>query len=182
MLIGITPVIIFYNAGAVAALAVYNDDTTTNFSWQRTLISIVTNPLVVACLAGGIVQIAHFELPTMIERTCNVVGESAFPLALLGIGGQLATISVAGRWSLAALSSAIKCVLCPLICWVIGSLVGLEGFSLQVIIIMSAMPTAVSSYVLADQMRGDGDLAASAVVVCTAFSLFSLSVVLLLTQ
>lgn len=181
MLVAIVPVIIFYNAGAVAALAIYQDHPDSKFSWSRTILTIVTNPLIVACAAGGVIQTSEFELPVVIERTCIIVGAAAFPLALLGIGSQLATITVANQWSLTIISTAIKSIACPLIGWAIGYSVGLEGFELQVILMMCAVPTAVSSYVLTDQMKGDGELAASAVVVCTAFSLISLSAVLFLT-
>jgi predicted permease len=181
MLVAIVPVVIFYNAGAVAALAIYQDHPNEKFSWSRTTVSILTNPLIVACAVGGIIQANQFELPVPMERTCIIVGAAAFPLALLGIGSQLATISVANQWLLACISTVIKCILCPLIALAIGCSVGLEGLELQLILLMSAMPTAVSSYVLTDQMKGDSDLAASAVVVCTAFSLVSLSVILLLT-
>ena len=181
MLVAIAPVIIFYNAGAVAALAIYRNSPDAKFSWVKTLLSILTNPLIVACFAGAIIQASQFQLPTVVERTCIIVGSAAFPLALLGIGSQLATITVANEWSLAFVSTAIKCIVCPLIGWAIGSSIGLAGRELQAILMMCAVPTAVSSYVLADQMEGDGNLAASAVVVCTAFSLVSLSVVLWLT-
>ncbi len=181
MLVAIVPVVIFYNAGAVAALAIYQDHPDSKFSWSRTIGTIVTNPLIVACVAGGFIQVSSVDLPIVIERTCIIVGAAAFPLALLGIGSQLATIAVANQWSLAMTSTSIKCIACPLIGWAIGYSVGLEGRELQVILMMCAVPTAVSSYVLTDQMKGDGDLAASAVVVCTAFSLVSLSVVLWLT-
>ena len=181
MLVAVAPVIIFYNAGAVAALAIYRDSPDAKFSWLKTLLNILTNPLILACAAGAFIQASSFELPTVVERTCTIVGSAAFPLALLGIGSQLATITVANEWSLAFISTAIKCIVCPLIGWAIGSSIGLAGRELQAILMMCAVPTAVSSYVLTDQMKGDGDLAASAVVVCTAFSLFSLSIVLWLT-
>lgn len=181
MWVAIVPVIIFYNAAAVTTLAVYQDDADATFSWQRMILDIVSNPLILACAGGAFIQASELELPVVIERTCKIVGSAAFPLALLGIGSQLATISVANQWSLAFVSTMIKCILCPLIGWVVGSAIGLEGAELQLILMMCAVPTAVSSYVLADQMKGDSDLAAGAVVVCTAFSLFSLSVVLWLT-
>lgn len=181
MLVAIVPVIIFYNAAAVATLAVYQDHPDAEFSWKRMFVDIVTNPLILACVAGAILQTNELELPVVIDRTCKIVGSAAFPLALLGIGSQLASISVAKQWSLAFVSTLIKCILCPLIGWVVGYAIGLEGAELQLILMMCAVPTAVSSYVLTDQMKGDSDLAAGAVVVCTAFSLFSLSVVLWLT-
>jgi len=182
MLVAIVPVIIFYNAAAVATLAVYQDHSERTFSWKRMMLDIVTNPLILACVGGAIIQANDdFELPVVIERTCKIVGSAAFPLALLGIGSQLATISVAKQWSLAFVSTLIKCIVSPLIGWAIGYAVGLQGAELQLILMMCAVPTAVSSYVLTDQMKGDSDLAAGAVVVCTAFSLLSLSVVLWLT-
>lgn len=181
MLVAIVPVIIFYNAAAVATLAVYQDHPDAKFSWKRMAVDIVSNPLILACVGGALIQSSELALPVVIERACKIVGSAAFPLALLGIGSQLATIKVAHQWSLAFVSTAIKCILCPLIGWAIGLAVGLEGSELQLILMMCAVPTAVSSYVLTDQMKGDSDLAAGAVVVCTGFSLFSLSAVLWLT-
>jgi len=181
MLVAMVPVIIFYNVAAVATLAIYQDHPDAKFSWKRMVRDLATNPLILACVVGAFVQASEFELPVVIERTCKIVGSAAFPLALLGIGSQLATISVSEKWSLSFVSSAIKCILCPLIGWLVGRAVGLEGAELQLILVMCAVPTAVSSYVLADQMKGDSDLAAGAVVVCTAFSLLSLSAVLWLT-
>jgi predicted permease len=58
---------------------------------------------------------------------------------------------------------------------------GLEGNELRVILILCAMPPAVSGYVLVDQMKGDSDLAAGTVVVGTAFCLLPLVVLLGLT-
>ena len=122
-----------------------------------------------------------WHLPKAVVRTCEVVGASAFPMALLGIGSQLVSISVKGQWSLALLPTAIKCIICPLLGWVLGRLLGLTGIELQVTMILCAVPTAVSSYVLAEQMDSDADLAASSVVICTGFSLLTFGVLLSLT-
>ncbi len=119
-----------------------------------------------------------WRLPTAVVRTCEVIGASAFPMALLGIGSQLVSISVKGKWSRALLPTMIKCVVCPLMGWILGRLIGLTGIELFVTVILCAAPTAVSSYVLAEQMDSDADLAASSVVICTAFSLFTLSILL----
>ena len=75
-----------------------------------------------------------------------------------------------------------KCVVCPLICLGIGPLFGLGGAALQVTVILCAMPTAVSSYVLTEQMNGNADLAAGSVVVTTVISLPALAALIWLTQ
>ena len=181
VLVALAPVVIFYNVASVAALAFYNHQTETAFSWAKVFRNIVFNPLLIACVAGLSVQMIGWKIPTALVRTCEVVGASAFPMALLGIGSQLASIAVSGQWSDSLLATGLKCILCPLIGWLVASWLGLVGVELQVILLLCAMPTAVSSYVLADQMHGDADLAASAVVIGTAFSLVTLSILLALT-
>ena len=52
------------------------------------------------------------------------------------------------------------------------------GAERQVLVILAAMPTAVSSFVLAEQMNSDADLAASSVVVSTAASMLTLTALL----
>jgi predicted permease len=178
VLLTIAPVVIFYNAASVAALAIYNEQSERNFSWKTVGFNFIFNPLLIACVLGLAVQKIGWEIPTALGRTCEVLGASAFPLALLGIGSQLASISVAGHIGESLLASFFKCVFCPMVGWLVGRWAGLSGIDLQVILILCAVPTAVSSYVLADQMKGDGALAASSVVIGTAVSLFTLSVLL----
>jgi len=181
VLLAMAPVVLFFNVGSVVALAVYNQKTESKLSYRKLAGAIAKNPLIWACVGGALFQAMAWPLPTAVVRTCEVVGASAFPMALLGIGSQLISISVKGRWSRALLPTVIKCIICPLLGWVLGRLLGLTGIELQVTVILCAAPTAVSSYVLAEQMDGDADLAASSVVICTAFSLLTLSVLLSLT-
>lgn len=178
VLIALMPVAIFYNTASVAALAVYNEKTDTDFSWSSILTNVATNPLLLACLLGLAVQLSHWEIPVVIARTCEVIGKSAFPMALIGIGSQLASISVKGQWNASLLTTALKNVFCPIVGYLIGKSLGLAGTELLVILILCAVPTAVSSYVLSEQMKGDADLAASSVVIGTACSLITLSVLL----
>ncbi|MFT5299675.1 MAG: putative permease [Mariniblastus sp.] len=180
VLVALSPVVIFYNTASVAVLAVYNEQTEARFSWRSIGYNMITNPLLLACLAGISVQLLGWRIPIAIERTCEVLGASAFPMALVGIGSQLASISVRGHWGSSLLATALKNVFCPLVGWLIGRAMGLEGIELTVILILCAVPTAVSSCVLAEQMRSDPDLAASSLVIATACSLITLSILLAL--
>ena len=179
VLISLAPVIIFFNVASVAILAIYNEDSESNFSWARVLWNVVSNPILLACLAGLFAQNLEWQVPPTIDRTCQIIGASAFPMALIGIGSQLATISITSQFRLPIGSTLIKCIVCPAACWLIATLIGLSGAERQVLVILAAMPTAVSSYVLAEQMNSDADLAASSVVVSTAASMLTLTVLLL---
>ena len=178
VLLTLPPVVIFYNAAAVAILALYNQSASETFSWKIVLRNIALNPLLMACVGGMLIQKSGFPMPTVIERTCMMVGAAAFPLALVGIGSQMATLKVSQRWLEPMLTSIFKSVLCPVLGWLLGIAWGLEKSELQMFLILCAVPTAVSGFVLADQMRADADLAASAVVLGTAFSFVPLSILL----
>ena len=180
VLIALPPVVIFYNIASVTVLSIYSDSTEKLMSWRKVIFNIVTNPLLIACLTGLIVQRTGLTIPTAFGRTCDVIGASAFSIALIGIGSQLASISVAGRWTESLISSLVKNVACPITGWLIGTSIGLSGTELLVIMIMCATPTAVSSYILADQIGGEADLAASTVVVGTACSFVTLSILLMI--
>ena len=179
VLISLAPVIIFFNIASVGLLAIYNRDTESNFSWARVVRNIVSNPILLACLAGLIAQKVAWQVPPAIDRTCKIVGDAAFAMALIGIGSQLATIKIGSQIRLPLGSTVIKCIACPIACWAIATLIGLGGPERQVLVILAAMPTAVSSYVLAEQMNSDADLAASSVVVSTAASMLTLTALLL---
>jgi len=197
-LLGIAPIIIVYNLVSVPALAIFNEESESSFSWPKVGTNVVLNPILLASIFGVVFQVAGWKIPTAVFRTCQIVGASAFPLALLGIGSQLVAmatipktestkspgvsgVSITGKLRDPFLSAIVKCIFCPLVGWATGTMLGLAGRELQVILILCAVPTAISSYVLADQMKGDGDLAASTVVFSTAFSLLTLSVLLAVT-
>ena len=181
VLLTMTPVVLFYNVGSVVALAAYNENTEKHFSYRHMFINLLNNPIIWACIAGAAFQYFQWPVPTPVLHICEIIGASAFAIALIGIGSQLISIPASNAFQGTILPTVIKCVVCPAICWIVGKSVGLTGVELQATLILSACPTAVSSFVLADQMNGDADLAATSVVVCTAVSFLTLSVILLIT-
>ena len=74
----------------------------------------------------------------------------------------------------------IKTVLGPLVGWLVGTLGGLAGFELKVLLILLACPTAIVSYTMALELKGDGDLAAGGIVASVFTSLVSLALIVAL--
>lgn len=176
--VSLAPIVIFYNLAAVFVLGIYGTDSAKQARWKETLANIVFNPILLACLLGWLGQVNSWSMPMSLQRTLEVTGASAFPLALLGIGSQLATLRLTKNGPPVLVAAVLKCAVCPMIGWVIGWSLGMRGPELLVTAILCGVPTAVSSYVLADQMKGDRDLAASTVLMSTVFSLLTLSVLL----
>jgi predicted permease len=180
IVLAMTFVIIVYSILCVTVLVFFNREEGAKLNAREFWTNVLKNPLAIGCISGVIVNQLGIPLPLILSRTCEALSPAAFPMALLGIGSQLAATRVRSHVNWAIIASIVKTVISPLIGYAVGRFVGLSGIELTVAVLFCAMPTAVSSYILAEQMDVDPDLAASAVVICTVLSFFSLSAILLI--
>ncbi len=175
-ILAFAPIVPIYNITAVVVLLAGRGKASI-----RTILhmcfQIVTNPLLLACVWGAGFSLMGFKLPLAAAHTLQVVGQFALPMALLCIGGVLVSTNVKGRMIPSILAAIIKVGVGPAVGFMVGHLLGAAPREIAVALILLACPTAVASYVLADQLGGDGALAAGAVVVSTILSIISLSVV-----
>ncbi len=114
-----------------------------------------------------------FELDTGIQR----LGAAAIPIALILLGMQLSTT----RFHLGkreTLAIAVRLLIAPLIAYGVGRSLQMEQLSLQVLVLQSAMPTAVNSLVIVSEFGGDIDFIARAIVGSTIISFATLPLVL----
>lgn len=142
--------------------------------------NILTNPLIIACVAGCLFSYFAIPIPLFIDRTLFALGEVAVPVALLCIGGSLAAANVKDHLSPVLLAAIIKTAGALVIAFFIGKIFGITGVDLRILILFSTCPTATASYIMARQMNADEVTAAGAVVVSTILSAFSLAAALLL--
>ena len=138
---------------------------------------ISSNPLLLSCLFGILYSAFMPALPLVVMRTLSAIGQMALPLALLGVGAAMVQRKIAGHFRLALISSLIQTVFSPVVVYVVSIFVALTTNELRIAMILAACPTAVSSYVMADQLGCDSKLAASIIVVSTVLSFVSLTIV-----
>lgn len=144
-----------------------------------TLRALVSNPLILACLAGLLYSRSLGAFPVFLDHLLGLAASLTLPLALLSIGGALSLSHVRGHLPQALAAAAFKLVLLPAVGYGLLRAFGVAGLPLQVAMIFFALPTSTAIYVLSSQLKSDTLLASAAVVVSTAGSLASLSVVLL---
>jgi len=171
------PTVVLYNVLGVAVLIAAQQRLDATLPW-RMLKSLAMNPLLIACVIGLGLWYFAVPLPTAGRTTLELIGKPAAPLALISLGGVLASYPVGRRLKTAALAATLKCGLTPVATWGIGVGLGLPPGDLRVVLIFAACPTAVASYVLATQLKGDPALAAATIVLSTLVSVVSLGVVL----
>jgi len=150
-----------YNALAVVTFEMYRS---AKFSIKKILIGISTNPIIIGTIIALIVKFANFTLPYFLDRTVTDLSKVTTPMALVILGGFF-DFSATKRWlKYSLLASLSKLVLIPAILVPVAMLFGFRGVSLATLFIMFGAPLAVSSFTMAIEMEGNGELACQIVV------------------
>ena len=169
LLLGI--VVPIFNVLAVVTLETFRGGKP---SVKKMLKGIITNPLIIASVLGVLLYFLQLPLPYAVEKTVTDLGRVATPLALVALGGEFRFSKVKGDLKQLIISVMGKLVLGPLVMVAIGIMLGFRNETLVPIVLMFGAPTAVSSYTMAQQMGGDGDLAGEIVVFTTGASIITI--------
>lgn len=140
----------------------------------RLLLSIAKNPLIIASVIGILYSLSGWELPSIIQDPIYDVAGIATPLALITIGGQFNFQSARENRLCISVATFVKLVAVPLVFVTISVLLGFRGADLAGLFVFFAAPTAVSSYIMAQDMNSDGELAGQLVIFTTLFSALSI--------
>lgn len=184
------PLVPVYNVMAVLVLILGNRHSQVNPSSALGR-SLVTNPLLLACLVGLSWSNTKLPLPLWLNNVCQGIGQMALPLALIGIGVSLTTstvVSQSGRGNLRSepqqltlplLAAVIKVIAAPILGVLVIHWLGLSAPESTIALLYLACPTAVVSYIMAEQLGGDETLTSQAIVCSTLISAGVLALVLL---
>lgn len=148
----------------------------------RMVKSIVTNPLIIGCLIGALLNFSGIGLPPIVKPSLKILANASLAIGLLAIGAGLDFASFKRAAAPTLASSFLKLGAMPALAWGFGLLLGLDLFPLTVTILYAALPTAPNSYILARQLGGDAPLAGSVITVTTILAAATLSIVMLMTN
>ena len=176
--VALGPAIIFYNFSSIVILLAHGEKQHKGAAAVGVFIKqLLLNPMVIACIAGQLVNSAGITLPLMFTSTFAALGQSALPLALLCNGASLTFEKAPAVASPTLIASLIKVFALPAIGFLLGRLWGVSGTEMEILLIYLACPTASASYILADMFGSDAQLAGRIIVVSTLLSAISLSLI-----
>ncbi len=163
-----------YNVLAIIALTVPVKEEK-HLGIKQTLIEIITNPLILATIAAIPFSYFNIELPQFLTMTVNSLAAITLPLALLGIGGSLNFESIKKDSKLAIAATVLKIVIIPAAITYLAVYLGFSGEDLGVIFVLFATPSAIVSFVMAEAMGCNSELAGNIIVMTTLGSIFTIS-------
>jgi hypothetical protein len=142
--------------------------------------ALLTNPLIIACLAG----IAYWKMiggfPVFVDNTFRLTSYVTLPLALLSIGGALTLSGIKNHFKLSLVACVFKLIILPLAGFILLKLFDTGGISFKVGMIYFTLPTSTALYILSAQLSSDTQLASAAIALSTILSFFSLSLALIM--
>ncbi|UCJ16682.1 AEC family transporter [Pseudomonas sp. MM211] len=124
------------------------------------LLPIIRNPLILACLAGALLNLSGLGLPGGSDRLLSLLAAASLPLGLLCVGAALKPEQLGGEVPALAWNSLLRLLLMPLLAFAVAYGLQLPAMESTVLVLFFALPTAPTSYVLTRQLGGDGNLMA----------------------
>ncbi len=167
----IAVIIPMFNILSVVALEIFRGG---KIRPGKILKGVVTNPLIIATVIALLVLFSNLRLPTLLEDLIADIGGIATLLALFLLGASFTFTEAHGRIRQLVTGVLGKLVVIPLVFLTASVLAGFRDAELVVLLALFGSPTAVSSFVMAQQMDGDSELAGQMVVWGSLLSVFTM--------
>ncbi len=144
------------------------------------LLPIIKNPLILACVAGALVNLSGLGLPGGTDRLLSLLAAASLPLGLLCVGAALKPRELGGEIPALGWNSAARLLVVPLLAYGVALVLGLPAMETTILVLFFALPTAPTAYVLTRQLGGDSHLMAGIITLQTLLAAASLPLVLTL--
>ncbi len=146
---------------------------------QKALLGVATNPLILACLLGALLNFSGVGTPSLAAPLVDILGRAALPVGLLAVGAglDLAAARQAGR--LVAAIAAVKLVALPAVTFLACKVLAVGGLAATVSVMYASLPGSASAYVMSRQMGGDAKLMAGIITATTLAAILAMPTAIL---
>jgi predicted permease len=148
---------------------------------QSTIDSIKTVfkvPTTYAAILGVTVSAISINIPSWLLKSTDILGDAAIPAMLIILGIHIGSKIRITKLKPVIAAGLVRLLISPLIAYGITLLLPLTLLETKILILVSAMPTAVFTIILATEYGGDPELSSNIVIGSTVFSLLTVTVLL----
>lgn len=163
----ISVIIPMFNVLAVVLFESYRQN---NVDVKKLTKGILMNPLIIASVLGLLTVFSGIRFGSVIEDALKNISQMATPMSLILLGATITLDGVKKYWRYTAACAVGRLLVIPAIFLTGAVLLGYRGAGLVALMVMFGSPTSVSSFPMATQMGGNGELAGQIVAVTTVFS------------
>ncbi len=149
---------------------------------RQTLRTILTLPVIYIIPIAFLMKGLHIPIPEPVYAPINYVSDAFIATALLTLGVQLGSM----RWTFnltdVMLSNVLRLCVGPAVGFLIVLLMGIEGVMAQALVLSCAVPTSLSSVLIAVEYDNEPEFSSQAVFSSTIFSIFTVTLVIYLMK
>ncbi|GAB2877099.1 AEC family transporter [Microbulbifer echini] len=169
-----------FNVIAVVLFVLYNKET--KFGWRILFWELVKNPLILGVFAAIVCRMLAIRLPEVLHDTIQYLASVSLPLGLICVGASMKMRTLMRSSPTALVASLLKLVVAPMVCLLIGLVLGMSPEYLGYLMLMAGSPCAISAFVMAHAMGGNSQLTANIVGLSTLLSVVTASIGLALLK
>ncbi len=133
------------------------------------------HPVPLPIIAGLLFAQTGLVFPAWLDQGMRWVGNAFGPLALLLVGFALAASSVGKQLRQALVLCGIKNLVMPLLCIVLGTLLGMRGVPFAVLVVTAALPIGANVFLFSQRYGVAQELVTASVALSTVLSLVSVT-------
>ncbi len=136
--------------------------------------AVLQSPIMIAMVAGLTLSALEVRIPRLVDVPLEMLGRSAIPLVLFGMGARFASVPVTAVP--AGLAGAVLRPLGGLAAWlVVAPLLGLSARDSAMLLVFAVLPPAVVTFLFAERYGRDPGLVATIVVLGNLLGIVTLS-------
>ncbi|GAB4214053.1 MAG: AEC family transporter [Rhodoferax sp.] len=142
----------------------------------------VIHPVPLPILLGLAFAQTGWQLPDVVARPLQYLGQAFGPMALLLVGATLMQVRIGHHWRDALGIALLKNMALPVLVAGVGLALGLQGLHLKVMVVAAALPMGANVFLFAQRYAVAQDVVTASLAVSTALGLVSLTGVMLVVQ
>ena len=171
---GLALAIVYFTFGAIGSFTI--GAAIAEGSWS--IRNLVRAPVIYAIAIAVTLQLTGGQMPEWIFNTTDLLGGMVIPAQLVALGVSLLQLKTGGM-ARSAFLGVFRLATGVAVGFAVAAVFNLDGAARAIVIIQSAMPVAVSSYLFAQKFNRKPEEVAGMVVVSTAVSFVTLPLLLL---
>jgi predicted permease len=150
-------------------------------SFQKIAQRSILFPPLLAIILGGLVNILDINIGFIIPNLLDYLSGAAIPIIMISVGLSLEFHDLKNYLGAASFVTINRLIISPIIAVIVILLLGLADLNRTVTIIEAGMPSAMLSLVLAINYDLDIKLTAACILLSTALSFISITILILLS-
>jgi len=164
----VTTTFLFYSVGVfIASLG--------HMNFKEAAFGLLKIPSLYAVLLAILINLFGIQIPGPVMRTVDLASGGTIPVMLVLLGVELSRVEISGNRLAMQLSVALRLLVAPLIGFLLAALLGVNGLVRGAVVTQVAMPSIVSSTVLAMEYQLDSKLVTAVIFISTLLSPLTLT-------